>query len=59
MIEQLVPRLVEDAREAKHHQAEREQSSIQPVEENQREERSAREGPEPPEVMISVSVTGY
>ena len=59
MVEQLVPRLVEDAREAEHHQAQREQSSVQPVEENQRKERCSREGPEPPEVNIFVSVAGY
>ena len=35
MVEQLIPGLVEDTREAEHHQGEGEQSSVQPVEEDQ------------------------
>ena len=47
VVEQFVPGLVEDAAHAEDHEAEGEETAVEPVEEDQSQEGGARECPEP------------
>ena len=47
VVEQFVPGLVEDAAHTEDHEAEGEETAVEPVEEDQSQESGARECPEP------------